>query len=820
MENARAEPQSDADQAVQYNEQCHRWKLQLDEAKEFSDVAAVCQDICNYAGRTAGTGGQQPEPMQVNDGVDGETPEQQQQCGSVGPCLASSVLARTLLANLNDANKTHSQRKIISKSYYNLCHRNVLDGEPLDAVYGVSDLGKCDENSVAIYGMLNSRFLTLVQTMPTLASVPTRNLVLFLSPAAGYSRWFNTVSENVLTIERLNLFRNVHTDDQYEQMWHIILTNLESPYHGARENMLALLKYLVRDERFMRSVVLPELRKWSWLNRNKFHLLVVLLGQYKVQKLMPPLFLDMELLGEALRLSLKYKHLHTGGQALVRLLHKEQRMSSFVYDLAATVIVEEEHDLVQVMARYWFSCFTPKDFRTVYRTHLNLEHVITEHFETLGLENMFPPYCVHNKHEKLFLLAYLFRRELQKHAYLRPFLLHLCDLADKQKPLPPATLGLLIESLGYYIIACGATDKINTHRLTTHLTRYMLEVMETPGHLAVCNTIVMVCRNLLKHIVHTQQQPATGSKEFNRDAQALVAKFMSYDMYDRFLLPPGSKPVDYQPTVTALRMFAVFVEQFFDFTPSSAYVLQMKPTDKVAWIARLLPASLPLEELASSFRSMVYGLQHLLRSDFDDVRSIALKMLYSRTVAFHFDPKLQDQLAIVFSRGDAVRDKMHQLLDDTIGKVQSALQHHKQDFFAAVLAEDDQPNGQLHRLIDRCTEICFGFPEGKAALTNAELFRVHDCVMEVWHLASFAMRCAKKADEPYYGTSFELMERCLQLLLDQSDEWKTNHAPSCHDSTKIGLAKRRMMVALWKTSRLLFRPIPDAQSSMIVFRSG
>ncbi|XP_050079317.1 uncharacterized protein LOC126567124 [Anopheles maculipalpis] len=794
MENANEEPPCDADQTAQYYEQCHRWKLQLDEAADFSDVAAVCQDICNYAG----TG--QPEPMQMNDAADDGT-------ATPDPTLPSSILTSKLLANLNDENKSYSQRKIIAKSYYTLCHRNVLYGAPVDSVYGVSELGSSEENSVAMYGMFNSRFLAIILTLPKLASVvPARNLALFLSPTAGYSRWFNTVSENVLTIERLNLFRNIHTSEQYEKMWQVALNNLESPFHGARENMLTLLKYLVREERFTRNCVLPVVRKWSWMNRNKFHLLVILLGQYRLDTQLKSLCLDMELLGEGLRLSLRYKHLYTGGQALVRLLHKEQRMQGFVYKLAASVIVQEEHGLVQLMAKYWFSCFTPQDYRNLYRNHLNLDHAISEHFEALGVENLFPPYCVQNKHEKLFLLAYLFRRELQKQAYLRPFLLHLCDLADKQKPLPPATIGLLIESLGYYIIACGATDKINTLCLTTHLTRYMHQVMETPGHATVCITIVTVCRNLLKHIAHTQQRP-TRVKEFDREAQALVAKFMSYDMYDRYLLPPGTKPIDHQPTVTALRIFAAFVEQFFEFTSTSQYVLQMRPTAKVAWIAKLLPESLPLDELACSFRSMVYGLQHLLRSDYDDVRAIALKMLYNRSIAYHFDPKLQDQLAIVFSRDneqDTVRSTVHQLLEDTLAKVKDSVQQHRQDFFAAVLAEDDYPNGQLHRLIDRCTEISFGFPAGRALLTNAVLFRVQECVMEVWQLADYAMRCAKPRNlEAHHGTSFELMERSLQLLLDRSAEWNKNHAPYCMDSPRMALAKRRMLVALWKTSRAI-----------------
>uniref|UniRef100_A0A182RYS0 DUF2428 domain-containing protein n=1 Tax=Anopheles funestus TaxID=62324 RepID=A0A182RYS0_ANOFN len=802
MDNTNAQQLTDAEQAVQYYEHCHRWKLQLDEANDFSDVATVCQDICNYAGRNAaGELERKLEGMQFMIDADTQSPEP---LSSVGPNLPSSILTWTLLVNLNDANKTHSQRKIISKSYYNLCHRNVLDGAPLHTVHGVQDLAKCDENSVAIYGMLNSRFLNLMQNVPALSTLPARNLELFLSPKAGYSRWFNTVTENVVTIERLGVFRDIHTSEKSKQMWHVVLMNLESPYHGARENMLALLKYLIRDESLMRSIVLPTMRQWSWLNRNKYHLLVILLGQYTLPALLTPLGLDMVLLGNALRLSLKYKHLYTGGQALIRLLNKEQRLSSFVYELVGTVIVEEEIDLVQVMAKYWFSCLTPKDYRTIYRDHLSLDALITNYFAPIMVEHPLPAYCVSNKYEKLFLLAYLFRRELQKHTYLRPFLLYLCELAETQKPLPPATLGMLIESLGYYIIACGATDKLNTHRLTTHLTQYVLEVMETPGHLAVCNTIVTVCQKLLKHIVHTQQRPPPG-KEFDRDAQALVAKFMSYDMYDRYLFPAGTKRYNYQPTVTALRLFAAFVEQVLEFPPTSQYVLQMRPTSSIEWIVKLLPESLPLDELGSSFRSMVYGLQHLLRSDYDDVRLFALKMLYNRSVAYHFDPKLQDQLAIVFSRDepDTLRQTVHQLLDDTLKNIMEALQHHQHDFYAAVLMEEDHPNSQLHRLVDRCTELCFGFSPGEAVLSSTELVRVNEHVLEVWNFTKYALTCAKEYRELGDGTSFEVMDHCLQLLLVQSDEWRINNASSSTDAVKIALAKRRMQGALWKTIRAM-----------------
>uniref|UniRef100_A0A182MLN9 DUF2428 domain-containing protein n=1 Tax=Anopheles culicifacies TaxID=139723 RepID=A0A182MLN9_9DIPT len=795
MDDTNAQQLTDADQAVQYHEQCHRWKLQLDAANSFSEVATVCQDICYHAGRTADrnrkcelvidTNVQMPDPSSI-----------------VGPHLPSNILTWTLLAYLTDTNKTHSQRKIISKSYYNLCYRNMLDGVPLNTVHGMKDLENLEDNSITIYGVLNSRFLNLIQNEPPIIILAVRNLEVFLSP--GYNRWFNTATENVLTVERLGLVRNVHNSEMCRRMWYVALMNLQSPYHGVRENMLALLKYVFRDVSVVHKTVLPTMRRWSWLNRNKYHLLGMLLGQYGLTKLLTLLDLDMKMLGEALKLSLKYKHLYSGGQTLIRLLHKEQ-FSSFVYELVATVIVEEKIELVQVMAKYWFNSFTPKDYRTVCQTHLNLEQVITNYFEPTVGEHVLPAYCVSNKYEKLFLLAYLFRQELQKHVYLQPFLSYLCELLETTKAMPGTTIASLIESLGYYIVACGATGKINTHQHTAKLTHYMLRVMETPGHLAVCNTIVTVCQKLLKHIVLTQQRPSPG-KEFDRDAQALVAKFMSYDMYDQFLFPTGTKPLSYQPTITALRLFAAFVEQVLEFTPSSQYVLQMRPAPSIEWIAKLLPETLPLEELGASFRSMVYGLQHLLRSDYDDVRMHALKMLYNRTVAYHFDPKLQDQLAIVFSRDDteALRHAVHQLLDDTIGKIKVAVQHHQQDFYAAVLMEADHPNGQLHRLIDRCTEICFGYSPDETILSNTELIRAQDCVLEAWNFAHSALTCARGEDEQSgYETSFELMDRCLQQLLEQSDEWKTNYATSSSsiDYAMIGLAKRRIQGALWKAIR-------------------
>uniref|UniRef100_A0A182KBP4 DUF2428 domain-containing protein n=1 Tax=Anopheles christyi TaxID=43041 RepID=A0A182KBP4_9DIPT len=782
---------------------CNDWGERLNGKLTFTRLAFICQEICNIIGRKTAA---------VRHGNINLTDVQLSPSATIEPVgpfaleLPTTAVTDKLLAHLLDEKRTHSQRKIVSKSYYNLWCQNLVDGAPLHMMWGVQDLGNAEDNSIALYGMLHSRFLTMLQTVPALECMAERNLALFLAPTAGYTRWFNTVSENELTIARTS--RGLYGSERHEQMWHVALTNLESPFHGAREDMLALIELLIQDGMFTSRIVRPEWARWSWMDRNKFHLLAILLGYYRWEQVQEPFWLSQRRLGDGLTLSLRYKHLYAGGQTLVRLLYTNQQMTGFVYDLVARVIIREELPHVQTMAKYWFSFFTPKSYRHVYDI-LQLEETVIFYAQFSAPDHSLPPHLAGNGYEKLFLLVHLFRRQLQSSSVLQPFLVKLCALAETLQPLPTGKLEQLIDTLGHFLIACGATGSIDALQHTVQLTRYVQQAMETPGYLAACRTSVTVCQKLLKHIVTTQQRQLKGPS-FHHEAQAHLAKFMSYDMYDRYLLPAGSKPLDYQPTVTALRLFAAFVELFFEFPATSPYVLQMRQPGAVGWIVPLLPDSLALPELGSSFRSMVYGLQHLLRSDFDDIRSIALKMLYNRTVAFNFDPKLQSQLATIHStvRGgpDKVRASIFHLLDDTVGKLRTALGDHERDFYAAVLAEEENPNSQLHRLIDRCTEVCFGFSAaGDSILNDDDLLHAYYCLDSVCTFMLKVHNSSRCWDRCMIETNFKLLDLCLERLLNQSEEWRNtrNEAADGDGSLLIALAKRKIQLALWKTLRSL-----------------
>uniref|UniRef100_A0A182N1B6 DUF2428 domain-containing protein n=1 Tax=Anopheles dirus TaxID=7168 RepID=A0A182N1B6_9DIPT len=818
-----------------FHERCRHWNERLVQADAFAGVILVCQDICTSIGRTVGSADRAAEAASAaaatattttttamdknGDDDSGVTDAATIPAEHVQYQATYATTLRLLGKLLHDKRKTHAQRKIVAKAYYSLCYENLRLGVLNQrSVSGIGDLHDADQNSVALYGMLNSCFLRRVQTDPELAGALTEsNLALFLATTGpGYSRSFSTLAENVLTIERVHLFRDAAgSGPRYGKLWTTALMNLESPYHGVRESMLALIKCLARDEPFMRGTVLPAVAQWSWTNRNKLHVMGVLLGQYRLHSLLPALNLNYELLAQGVMLSLRYKHLYTGGQTLVRLLARDQQMPEFVYGMVVRVIREWDIPQLLAMGKFWFSSFGPRDSRRIFEL-LELERIVSEALAGTddaaggggsgGAASQLPPYLRANRHEKLFHLALFFRRELHEHAQLPQYLTLLCELADGQDdtaPLPPVIRGLLVEALGYHITTDrpGGADGMDILQLTTKLAQYVLDTIETPGNMAVCTANAVVCQRLLRHVVSAQ---AT----FDAGAQAVVSKLMSYEMYDRYLLPTGpTKQLLYQPTITALRMFACFVDVFFEFSPSSRYVLQTRPNSTIDWIGKLLPATIGLDELASSFRSMVYGLQHLFRSDFDDVRTVALQMLYNKAAAHSYEPALQARLGELFSRDDPdyLAQSMVALLADTVRRLDGALVLHRRDFYGATLQEEDDPNSQLYRLVDRATEILYGRPDRAPELmARLDVWAAVEAVRAVVELSLLSLNAARAVAEPAAtGTNFGIMERSMQLLLDRSEAWdvecvQLRTAPS---SAQIALAKRTVQGALWKALR-------------------
>uniref|UniRef100_A0A182QB68 Uncharacterized protein n=1 Tax=Anopheles farauti TaxID=69004 RepID=A0A182QB68_9DIPT len=810
-----------------FREKCRQWNERLVEADAFSCLVSVYQNICSGVGRSSSSGRMSHNAPKTDEMPSTETDQNGTDDTAVPVAdprplpveehyvTPEEKLRQSLSATMCDTSKTHAQRKIVSKAHYSVCYESLQLGliEP-DAISGMDDLDDADLNSVAIFGMLNSCFFRYIRSDPGLATrLANRNLGMFLA-TCNYSRFFNTLAENVLALEKLLIYPDVAgTRTRYLLIWKAALMNLESPYHGTRENMFALIKWVARDDQFMRTSILPDVSCWSWTNRNKLHMLGVLLYQYRLGSLMEGLKLNQAMFAEGVMLSLRYKHLNTGGQMLVRLLLRGQQMAELVYEMVVHVVHQWDVEQLLTMGKYWFSSFEPRDLRCIYEM-LELERIVSEAVtrDGDGEVKQLPAYLRANRHEKLFHLALFFRRELHCHPQLPQYLTMLCELAeggqpgtpDASVPIPAITRGMLIEALGYHITTdqpAGTENVINVLQFTKKLAQHVLEMIETPAATKTCTANAVVCQRLLRHIVSTQ---AT----FDKDAQAVVTKLMSYEMYDRYLLPVGpTKQLVYQPTIIALRMFSCFVNVFFEFTPSSQHVLQTRPINSIQWIVKLLPSSLGIDDLASSFRSMLYGLQHLFRCDFEDVRTITLQMLYNKGNAYNFDPSLQARLGELFSRNDPTElgESLTALLDDTLRRLRGAIVAHQEDFYAATLEEENDPNTQLYRLIDRVTEIVFGQPEHSPEVMNQlDVWPALRCVVLVVELTLRLLNAAKDPGEsPYTGTSFAVMEQSIQMLLDKSDMWNGE----CHNqetgpsSAQVALAKRCLMGALWKAVR-------------------
>lgn len=286
------------------------WIDRLDTASGINAVLQICQDICT--------------------GVDRRQPVGEEPPGTAIPPGSPIWGTRLFLNNellvrlrhlLESTRTTFVQRRIIAKSLFKIYAHNYRQSRMVFPVGGVLPTAAiAEEETIAIYGMIFSGFITL-PGLEDLTAVVKRNFELFQAPGC-YSRHFPTVSENMLALCRIDRYDQFFRDHQ-EKIWHTILLNLESPYKGIRESMLALLKSLIHDDKFVRGLVLPSILRWSWLNRNKLHILLALLGRYQF-KYLESLAGEQIHLYPTLELSLHYKHLFSGSQGIVRVLQKQQ----------------------------------------------------------------------------------------------------------------------------------------------------------------------------------------------------------------------------------------------------------------------------------------------------------------------------------------------------------------------------------------------------------------------------------------------------------------------------------------------------------------
>ncbi|KFB34922.1 AGAP000676-PA-like protein [Anopheles sinensis] len=374
------------------------WYGKLKDAKRLTDVVTLCMEICAKNG---------PRPLPIPD----------------------SRVANTLQDLLWAEDVSHTHRKYIAKACFSL---STLAGDYNTMIQkkasarGAEQVELTEEDeSIVLYGMMHSAFLKRLDGHVELEHVPDQLKRLFRAQSTGYTRWLHTAAECMLmTLEQPESLPGWWSIP-YNHIWQVTLVNLESPYRGVREMMLRLVKELVHRREFATGTVLVEVERLHWLDRNKYHLLALLLREHPCKEdVAAKRAFHLGELQPALQQSLRYKHLVSGGQALLRAFASEE-----VSGWLAVSVRLWDIELLHSMAKYWFTNVTPKCFSNVFN-RLLLHQLPTD-------ENQLPAYLNSDKHGKLFLLTNLFKREFHKeHAHLEQLLLMLCRLADSEKPLP------------------------------------------------------------------------------------------------------------------------------------------------------------------------------------------------------------------------------------------------------------------------------------------------------------------------------------------------------------------------------------------------
>nr|XP_029715577.1 LOW QUALITY PROTEIN: uncharacterized protein LOC109397820 [Aedes albopictus] len=729
------------------------WLERLDRAGGAAEVLLICQDICNLVDRR--TSADEVDPADVAPGSPG---------WGTRLYLNNELLVR-LKTVMESPKSTFGQRKIIAKSLFKIYAHNCRYSRMVFPVGGVLPSGTMmAEETVAIYGLIYSGFLTVAGS-ENLAGIAVRNFELFQTMGC-YSKCLNTLAENVIALQKMDCYDKFFRERQ-DRIWHIVLLNLESPYKGSREYVLGILKNLLNDDKFVRMVVLPAILRWSWLNRNKFHVLMAFLGRYRLESL-------EEMSGEridlyrALELSLHYKHLFSGSQGIVRVLQKKQ--DDRVFELQVKILQDGSIELVRTMIKQWFSNLTVGDYRKLFKM-MQLDQL------KIGENRKFMPgYLKDNNYVKFFQYMNLFKREFQSSKDLNILLVLLLQISAETS-LDYMSMSLLIETLVHHI----TTPNAHIHPSTSvfyifKLKEYILQQLGVPS-VHVCNTIVAQCTKLLNHIASLSLE----RYEANEDAYGIVSELMGSSVFHQHLQKQSTS--NYHAVITSLRMFQSFASLFLEFTPSSPYRLQEKESTTADRTTHLLPVE------SDTFYDMIYGVEHLLTSDFEDVKMNVLKLLYNKSSAYHYGPALQGKLSLIYSysTSSAILEAMSSFYDEAHTALLTSLRDHERDLFAMM-----KNDCQLHTHIDSINEAFFGYQESRNLQILEGIKAFPGMLLLVNRVVEFVLRsfnCAKSKDEKeMIGSSFEIMDNSFQMLLDRSSQRSTN----------VSIDKKTMLKALWK----------------------
>lgn len=530
--------------------------------------------------------------------------------------------------------------------------------------------------------------------------------------------------------------------DNLARVWEMIDLHLETSMQGIRDRFLSLFAKLVKHNIFATRILLPSLLKRPWNDRNKFYLLAELLDEQKYCMLigLEDPNLKNENFFNGIRLSLKYRHLFSPGQAIVKILLKQEvpRMREMI----AEIIVHGNFLDKKHMIEHWSALLNVRDKDAVF-SHICSIIDLGDILQNAKLE-----------HES-FVILVLIRSILSKQITNKDQ--HSTIDALIQDKWANLSGSRFIEAHVYEIMVESVASDHNCLEFLKNFINVRYEVQDSSFR-----------QNLVKKL----PQLLTHLTKIGLD-NPLVRNFLLFLQDEIFV--PGIQSDVYQPQIFAIKLLQTVCIVFFDTKHEK----------------RDLGEKLITENLWNIFDETYH--KHLINlacnSHFDDVRALTYELLtkYLKISYSHADdiysseyPQYHTKLLIHTFQKEQSVDTLADHFKIALNVLANSLQQMKHDPLAAVKFEVNlyKPLDCLNEFLNNETNLQLDMFEN-----DGELIEVVKCVSDV---------IIDLINSKEQGLDFSKLDENLEALVGQSNAKSDN----------IDKDKKLLLHSFWHTLRV------------------
>lgn len=578
----------------------------------------------------------------------------------------------------------------------------------------------------------------------------------------------------VLSVENLiSYFKFYGAEDEsldnLARVWEMIDLHLETAIQGVRDRFLSLFAKLVKHGVFARKMLLPSLLRRPWNDRNKFYLLAELIDEQKYCTLqgLEEANLKDEHFFNGICLSLKYRHLCSPGQAIVKILLKQEVTK--MREVIAEILMRGCFLDKKYMVEHWSAQMNVRDKEAVFKhicTIMDLDSIMQkaklehEAFVNLGKLDRFSP--VTRPSKQLFwlfsvLIRSLFAKQItskDQHSTIDSL------IQDKWANLSGSRF---IEAHVYEIIVENIASDINSLEFLKNFITVRYEVQDSSFRQNLVKKLPQMLLHLMKIGVDNPE----------------VCNFLLFLQNDIFL--PGIQSDVYQPQIFAVKLLQTVCATFFD----TKHEHTRKPNDPHSG-ERLIKENLWNIHDETYHKLLI----HLVcNSQFDDVRALTYELItkymkieciFTEDVYDSDYPHYHTKLLITTFMKDNRADMLANQFKTALEVLANSLQQMKNDPLAAVKHEINlyKPLDCLNEFLNIDSHIKLEMFEN-----DGELIEVVKCVSDV---------IIDLINSKEQGLDFSKLDENLEALVAQSNAKSDN----------IDKDKKLLLHSFWHTLRV------------------